>query len=143
MSAAGRRAPEQLDPTAQAIVDALHAVARRINEREAAEFQSVQGILVRGARVVPIASGGPQLVSAVSGGLVGWAVWCSDPAANGQLNIRDGIDATGDLIAPITLQPGESTRDHFGPAGLAYTKGLFLEFSGGAISGAVFLQGAS
>lgn len=103
-------------------------------------IESVNGVALRGARPVPVGAGVTRLTTSPTS-LVGFALR-NPGAVAATLLLRDGFDATGDVIVPVTLQPGESVRDWFGPAGVNLSIGLFADLTAGAVDGAVFLRGA-
>lgn len=123
-----------------AIEYGAEAIAERLTDYTVRQEQSFRGILLRGALVVQVGTGGTVRASVSAGSLVGWALH-NTGVAPAQVNLRDGNDAGGTLIAPITLNPGESTRDSWGPGGIAFTSGLFVELVTGTFEGAVFLKG--
>lgn len=109
--------------------------------------QSVGGIMLRGALVVPVGSSAGARRGRVStgpGALVGWALRNTDAANPATVELFDGTDAdTGSLVAPIELAAGESPPPTwFGPGGLNIARGLFLNVAAGAVDGAVYLRGA-
>lgn len=75
--------------------------------------------------------GGPAL-------LFGWSLRESTGAAAAQLDIYDGADGTGQLLATITLTAGQSTRDYPGLPGLYCARGLFVNAVAGSVAGAVW-----
>jgi len=75
--------------------------------------------------------------------LYGWALrnLDADPAGLAVVNVRDGIDADGALIAQVTLVFNESNREWFGPDGIACNDGLFIELeSGGPVRTVVYTE---
>ena len=107
--------------------------------------ESVSGVLLRGARPVPvgITQGATKSVSGSAGAMVGFALTneSEDEAATVRVLFHDGLDANADIIMKISLAPGESTRDWFHP-GINLERGLFLDYEGGDISGSVFMRGS-
>ncbi|MFT3873424.1 MAG: hypothetical protein QM714_12505 [Nocardioides sp.] len=102
-------------------------------------IESVNGVALRGSRPVPVGAGVTRLATSPTS-LVGFALRNTNAGVS-TLLLRDGFDATGEVIVPITLAPGESVRDWFGPAGVNLSIGLYAELTG-SVDGAVFLRGA-
>ena len=73
------------------------------------------------------------------GVLLGWALRETSGAAPAAVTIRDGLAATGLVIAPINLAANESTRDWFSDWGIAFSSGIFIDVAAGTISGAIWL----
>lgn len=106
--------------------------------------ESVNGVMLRAARPVPIGvTGGATKRPLTSpGALVGYAIrnLSEEDEATVRVLFHDGFDANGDVILPLTLLPGESARDWFGPGGINLSYGLFVEIEG-SVEGAVYLRG--
>lgn len=108
--------------------------------------ESVAGVVLRGARPVPvgITQGGTKRPTTVSGALVGFALRnrSSSTTTNVVVYFYDGAGPDSDVILTVTLAPGESARDWFGPGGIHLgARGLYVE-ADGPIDGSVFLRGA-
>jgi hypothetical protein len=71
--------------------------------------------------------------------LYGWALKETTGAAAAELDIYNGADASGDDVIPVVFSAGQSTRDWFGPQGLALSIGYFPVLVSGAIAGTVFI----
>lgn len=71
--------------------------------------------------------------------LMGWSVVEPTGAAPATFDIYDGLDATGTLLASISLTSGQSTRDYLGPWGIMLRTGLFVDVLTGAIKGAMWI----
>ena len=54
--------------------------------------------------------------------------------------LRDGADATGDIVVEIALQANESVRDWFGETGISVIDGLYVDRVSGSTEGAVWLR---
>ena len=102
------------------------------------------GLRLQGARATSVGAGGRTLVSAGAGRLVGWSLRAV--AGMVTVNLRDGRDASGDLLATIELAddsadlPTASTQ-WFGPGGVSFVEGLYVEVeagSDGTLIGAVY-----
>lgn len=125
--------------------DVLIAHTRWLTEMQEMVQETVQGVALRGARPVPIGvtNGATRRPTTSAGALVGFALEnvSADEEASVQVLFHDGADDNADVILPITLAPGESTRDWFGPGGISLFEGLFVNISGGDVRGCVYLRG--
>ncbi len=106
-----------------------------------AVMESVGGVTLRGARPVQVGTGGTTRVANTPTAVMGYALRETSGVAPAVLVLRDGSDANGDTLIPITLAAGESVRDWFGPAGVNVSAGVFADLVSGAIDGTVFLKG--
>jgi hypothetical protein len=111
--------------------------------------ETLGGVLLRGARPVQIGSadGATTRPATSAGRLVGWSLRVSTLATDpGVVQLRDGADANGSVIAVIIIPPGRSEQHWMAPGGISFQNGLFAEIlSGAGLSvpqGAVFLGGA-
>ncbi len=113
--------------------------------------ESVGGIVLRGARPVAIGvtSGATRRPTQSPGALVGYAIRNRDTVSAVTVSVlfHDGHDENADVILTVTLAPGESVRDWFGPGGINLSTGLFITYvddlgNPGDIDGSVFLRGA-
>lgn len=107
--------------------------------------ETVSGVLLRGARPVPvgITEGGTKYVTNSPGAMVGFALTneANDTTTTVRVLFHDGKGADADVILKVSLAPGESCRDWFGPGGINLVSGLYVDYDG-PISGSVFLRGA-
>ncbi len=71
--------------------------------------------------------------------LVGWALIEATGAASAEVDFRDGQDATGSMLAPVALSPGQSVRDTLPPGGVAADAGLFAQVVSGSVRGTVYM----
>jgi hypothetical protein len=104
---------------------------------------------VRAAEAFPLtvaASGTPTPIDGsrnplqnTGGRLVGYALVEATGAAAAEVDFLDGRDSGGTLFLPVSLAPGESARDWFGPAGIQFTSGLYAMAVTGAVRGTVFI----
>ena len=102
-------------------------------------------VVLQGAEVRPIRTGGASTQVAGAGGRVmGWS-FRETAGAFATLYLRDARDnnAAGDVIAAIQLGAYESTRDSWFPGGLSFINGLLVDVEAGAVEGAVYLGGAA
>lgn len=96
---------------------------------------------VRGALALPVgtAPSAVKLLSNTAGRLVGYALKETTGIATAELDLLDGTNVDGDLLAPITLAANQSVRDWFGPAGVSFGIGLYAQLVSGSITGTVWL----
>jgi len=132
-------APKGPTPSEIALADALAAAMLRWEESQVQMAQTLGGVLLRGARAVPVGINGTTRPSLADGALMGFALRETSGAAPATIELR-AHDASGDLIAPITLAAGASTHDWFAGGGISFADGLFVVVTG-AVDGAVFLRG--
>lgn len=87
------------------------------------------------ARPIPIAmsSGGAVVLFAV-------AIRETSGTAGAVIRLRNGTDANGEVVVPISLNPGESIRDSWPNLGVIMEGGLFPELVSGSIEGAYFIR---
>lgn len=81
---------------------------------------------------------------AVTGGptaLCGWSLRNTSAAAAAQIDLYDGADATGQLVATITLAASESTRDYLPSPGVTCRRGVYADAVSGSVAGAVWVSG--
>lgn len=90
------------------------------------------------SQAFPATTTGTILISG-RGVLTGWALKETTGAAVATLNIWDGTDNRGLLLAPVNLAANESTRDWFSDWGIAFSRGLFVEVLSGSVSGALWV----
>jgi hypothetical protein len=113
-------------------------VFRWLAQMQADVVESVGGIMLRSARVVPLTVL-PTIVSASPGRLVGWSlripVFGANPAV---VRLRDGDSAAADLISVINLPAASSSNVWLSPGGVSFQNGLFVEVvTGGSLETAV------
>lgn len=105
---------------------------------------SIAGVWLRGAEARPVGTGvptGSPRVSNSAGRLVGWSL-SQDSAAAGValVELYDGQDTTGTLVASVTLAVGQSVA--FSHHGIGFVYGLFASITGAGaatVRGAVYL----
>lgn len=107
--------------------------------------ETVAGISLKGARpvAVGITSGATTRPTTSSGAIVGFALRnrSSSTTTNVTVYLYDGADANADVLMAISLAPGESVRDWFGPAGIHIgDRGLFVQADGN-FDGSIFVRG--
>lgn len=90
------------------------------------------------ARPVP-AAGGP--VSYSPGTFAGYSLR-ETAGAGAVVNVYDGSDNNGLLLATVALAANESATELLTPHGPAFAVGLFVELAAGQVAGAVYLAPA-
>ena len=116
-------------------------------QRTREAFQAGLSEFVRGQRVTgairrPIRGG---QVYTVGGRLAGWSVRAAGGAAT--IDLYDGHDDTGDILASIRLADGQSSAQTMMPAGVTFADGIYadvtivdtVEGTAGSVTGAVWL----
>lgn len=88
---------------------------------------------------VPI-PGGTQTGLMIGGRclLLGWAVMNAISSSQ-QMFLRDGTDASGPVVVPMTLPSFGNSYEWLGDKGVLFEIGVFGSFTGGAWQGAVFV----
>lgn len=71
--------------------------------------------------------------------LFGWALKESTGSASAELDIYNGGGTNGQLVAPIALNAGQSTREYWGPEGIRMPAGMFQNATSGTAIGSVFV----
>lgn len=70
--------------------------------------------------------------------LFGWSFQESTGTDPASILLVDGSDAAGTLIVPISLDPGQSTRDWLGYPGIRCRSGIFLAIGSGSVFGSIW-----
>ena len=108
--------------------------------------QSDAGVMVRGARAVPVGkSPGAVTRPATSGAnaLMGLSLKNTSDMTFCTVRLYDGESvADGELVLEIELSPSESAREWFGLAGISLQRGLVYHDPSGQTTGSVFLRGS-
>lgn len=73
--------------------------------------------------------------------LHGWSWKNPDLAARADVELTDG--PTGQLIVPVTLSPGQSTRDWLSGTGIYVNVGLHVRVLSGTVTGALWATSAA
>ena len=108
---------------------------------QAATAKSVSGNALVAAEPVPLV-GSPvasQVIRMNTCRLVGYAIRETTGVATAKLNLRLEFRPGGQILVPINLAANESAREWWGPTGLSFIDGMYLEIVSGSIEGAVFL----
>lgn len=61
-------------------------------------------------------------------------------AATALVNLRDGGDVGGNIIASYSLAASESARDWLLPGGIPFTRGLYIEIASGTATGIAYVS---
>lgn len=96
---------------------------------------------VKGALALPVgtATNAVAMLGNSAGRLVGFALKETTGVNPAELDLLDGVNADGDILVPITLTAGQSTRDWYGPAGISFGRGLFAQLITGSVTGTVWI----
>ena len=92
-----------------------------------------------GAESRQIIGGNSGRLSNSVGRLAGWAIRETSGTAAATVHLRDGFDASGDLLATIRLGTAGSNVQWLLPGGVAFTAGLYVEVATGQIEGCIWL----
>lgn len=96
------------------------------------------GALRAGVDTRPLTNNGR--VTTGGGLLAGYAFRETSGTAGAVIRILDGSEpANGNLLVPISLSAGESTRDWYLPSAIGYINGIYVQVVSGAVEGVVFL----
>lgn len=109
--------------------------------------ESVAGVTLRGARYVPVGANAGATVrpAGSSCALVGWSLRNLSLVNRVNVTIRDGSSTDAEVVMVLSLAPGESSRDWFGPGGVSLLYGCFVQIlddlgAAGSVDGSVFLR---
>ena len=94
---------------------------------------------IRPSNVQTLAAGASVQVYSRQARLYGWALLEATGAAAAEVVLYDGFDATGPILADITLAADQSTRDYFGYSGLWADAGVFVKCISGSVRGTVWI----
>jgi len=121
------------------VIGELPLAFEKIRTELAEGVQQYQNaVRLRGARYVPIGTGGRPLVYAGPGRLVGWSLHATGGAVT--VVLRDSRDGGGDAIGAIELAAGTSQTVPAPGGGVSFVEGLFAVVSGaGTLEGSVWL----
>lgn len=136
---------------APALFDAETMFARWGAELRAALASTLNGVYLRGSRAVPVCTHpgttaavlkeGTQRISNSPGRCTGWTFAIPEGGAgSAQVDLYDGCDNTGTLIATLVLVQGQHIS--FEHHGIAFVYGLYADITGAgadAVRGSVYL----
>lgn len=98
---------------------------------------------IAGAQAVQIGTttGAPgrNPASAASGRLLGYSFAAGSDAA--AVQVLDGVDDAGDLLACEAIAADGSITRWFGPGGIGFLNGCYINVTAGELTGAVWLLG--
>lgn len=129
-----------------------HLIAEGEHTRDAlrALMQATdRGRRLQGARVLPVPAAGAAtsgtLLWGGAGRLMGWTLRNSTGTGSLVVNLYDGNDNGGQLVATTTLAATPQPPAWFGPSGLSVTEKLSVEVipTGGALLAGVVYYGAT
>ena len=108
------------------------------------EFPAGEAVVELGATpVLPVSIPLGQSGVVVNGAalLYGWSLRETTGAATAQLDIIDGGDATGQLVATVVVPSGGSVADYLAGIGVLCRRGVFVHAVAGSVVGAVWVAG--
>ena len=125
------------------------AYVRWLQQMQTDLAESVNGVLLRGARAVQIgtAAGSTARPTSAGGRLVGWSLREATGELPAVVRLRDGRSTDDVLVAVVNLGQGASETQWMAPGGVSLTEGLYVEIVDGAglsvdVEGAVYLGAA-
>lgn len=91
------------------------------------------------ARVFPVEATAVDVNTLeVPGVLHGWGWLNASDTDRADLELHDG--PIGPLIVPISLSPGQSTRDWLGALGIAVIRGVTVKVTAGTVEGSLWFR---
>ena len=72
--------------------------------------------------------------------LLGWSMENQSSSTLAHADIYDGTDTSGTALFAINLAGNQSGRDWFGPGGILFKNGLYLNVTAQEVKGAVFYR---
>lgn len=95
---------------------------------------------LRLARNIPVQATSASVgLSSNPEAITGWSFREATGSASADIQLIDGNNSnSGDIIAEITLNPGQSIRDHTGPIPLRADRGIWLQVNAGSVRGSVW-----
>lgn len=96
-------------------------------------------MIIGPARVFPVEATAVDVNTlAVPGILHGWGWQNTSATDRADLELHDG--PIGPLIVPISLSPGQSTRDWLGVLGIACVRGVTVKVTAGTVEGSLWFR---
>ncbi len=116
---------------------------RWLSQLQADVAQSLGGIMMQGARPVPVGSapGGTNTPIRSAGRLVGWSLHETSGTVAALVRIWDGRESGSHPLAYIALDAGKTLNSWNAP-GISITDALLVEVASGAVEGVVYLGAA-
>lgn len=119
--------------------------ARFLTELRSSVTETLSGVQLRGAKpvAVGISPGATTRPTTSAGAIVGFALRNRSTVETASVTVflYNGSDDQADMLLAVTLAPGESTRDWFGPGGIHIgDTGLFIT-ADGDFDGSLFMRG--
>jgi hypothetical protein len=128
---------QQLGVALEHLVEGFTILSDKISQVRD-ELVSSNGIRRRGALARPIINGASIKAAVSAGQLAGYSLRETAGAA-AVVRLRDGVDASGDIIVTVALPANGSANQWYLPHGIAFTAGLFVEVASGAVEGVVYI----
>lgn len=79
-----------------------------------------------------------KIVAGFSVRLMGWSAAETSGGAACTINIYDGVDTTGTITMPIKLASGQSSTDWYGPNGILFKNGVYVNLASGQAAGSIY-----
>jgi hypothetical protein len=116
---------------------------RWLSQLQADVAQSLGGIMMQGARPVPVGSapGGTNTPARSPGRLVGWSLHETTGTAAALVRFWDGRETGSKPLAYVALAAGQTLNSWNGP-GISITDALLVEVATGAVEGVAYLGAA-
>lgn len=92
------------------------------------------GINVAATPSSPLSADGAIAAPAAGLRLMGWAAVENSGAASGSFSIKHGTGTGDPVLVPVTLAPGESAREWYGPDGIAAASGIYMDETAGDVT---------
>ena len=121
-------------------------VVRWLSDLRVDVAETVNGVLLRGARPVQVGIGGTSQPATSPASLMGLGIRNTNPGAEAIVYLRDsfpGEGADGAMVLPLKIDSTYPVTLWFGPGGINLSHGLYVDVvAGGSIEGAVYLRGS-
>lgn len=85
-------------------------------------------------------SGAGKVVTGFSVLFMGWSAMETSGSAACTINVYDGVDTTGSVVLPIKLASGVADSKWYGPNGVWFKNGLYINLASGQAQGTVFFR---
>lgn len=114
------------------------------SELRAGLVETRNAVRLQGSRAIPVLPTTGLQLSTSGGRLMGWTL--RNSATGGQLTVdlRDGRDSSGELLATVSLGSASAWQNSppmwFGPGGISFQEALYLDLT--IVSGSPTLAGA-
>ena len=81
-----------------------------------------------------------RIITGFSVRLLGWAATETSGSAAATVNVYDGTDTTGLIVLPIRLAQSEAGESWYGPNGIWFKNGVYINVASGQAQGAIFYR---